>query len=69
MLKKEEEEKKNENIDEDDNSYVKKDSNVFIYSMGAIALVTGYIFMQLNMMSYQNKTSTKEMKVTYSGKA
>jgi hypothetical protein len=37
----------------------KSNSTVFIYTMGAMALVIGYVFMQLNMLSQQNKNTSK----------
>jgi len=46
----EEEAKEEEKEDKNNNS------TIFIYTMGAVALVIGYVFMQLNMMSQQKKT-------------
>lgn len=46
----------------------KTNSTVFIYTMGAFSLIIGYVFMQLNMLSVQNKATSKQVKVSYTGK-
>jgi uncharacterized membrane-anchored protein YhcB (DUF1043 family) len=44
-------------------------STWYIYAIGAIGLVVGYIFMQLNMMSYKKKVSPRDVQVKYTGQA
>lgn len=44
MLKDEDEVKKS-GFEEDEGSYTKDNSTIFIYTMGAMALVIGYVFM------------------------
>lgn len=60
-----------EMLEEDSHEQKEQKSNTTaIYAFGALGLIVGYIFMQLNMMTYKNKAkSTREMKVKYSGKA